>query len=307
MSEKLLVEYKPEDSVERKEEFLLEHLKNLSKIDSLSTHEENTRGYLEDELAKLGIETQTDKKGNLWVISDAPEGEIFLSAHMDKVGKGADLKMNDKEIIGCLDDAVGLSVILEMYKRGLKPSSVFTVEEECEIEEDGKIRQRDLPDGIYNAGARQAVDEIFDLESKPKIVIVLDVSEQGPVGNGPLVYQTGGAPRKNIKGEKFLTVFRYPKGPLKDIVKIFRDKEIQATFKDGFANDAIEFTFIPGVGVCALEVPIENMHSNREKANLNDIEQAVIALETLIKNHDKIDRYKEVLTHTQKGKKIESE
>ena len=126
---------------EKKLETLIQDLKELSIIDSLSGHEAEIRSHLKETLEGLGLRCSIDGKGNLWVESeDDGQKDILLSAHMDKVGKGKEVVVDGERLRGRLDDTLGLSIILQLIRQGLRPSALFTVEEESqtEVERDGK-------------------------------------------------------------------------------------------------------------------------------------------------------------------------
>lgn len=270
----------------REKEKFLNRLNDLSKIDSLSGQEEKLREYLMTFFTDLKIKHQVDAKGNLWVESDKPgEQDIMLCAHMDKVGPGTKIKKTAQEIQGRLDDALGMSLILQMYQEGYRPRALFTVEEESQTEiiEDGKPRliNRPLPDNIYNAGARHAADILYDQKQKPKVIIVLDVTGLKKPGQGPAVYTSSGLHRPGKQ-------FPFDPKMLKKIAKIINPLKTGINYIEGNANDAIEFTFVPGIGTIAIEIPIANNHTDKEKANTCDIENALQIIRTLIKKNDLI-------------------
>ncbi len=284
------------DSVEEirqeKWESIREELIHLSSIDSFSTEEGKLREYLIERAVEMGIKTETDEKGNLWFLSDQPEGEIMLCAHMDKVGKGVEIEVEGDNVKGRLDDALGISVILSLFKDGLRPSALFTVEEESQQEKEGedgqmKMLWRKMKGGIYNAGARQAADEIFlGQKSIPKLIIIVDVSKSDEKGGGPLVYTSS-------------MHFRFPNSSLKSIRKILADKGISAKYLDGQANDSIEFTFRPLKGVAAVEIHVDDMHTEHEVANVQDIVALHDALKEIIENHDNVEEADKLAVHAE--------
>jgi len=235
------------------------HLTEVSGLESLSGNgrEEKVRNYLENEAKKLGYETKIDDVGNLWLLSDAPEGEILLCAHMDKVGEPQKIIEEDGEIIGRLDDALGISIIISVLETGLRPSVLFTVEEET-----------------GGAGARHATDNIHKAKEKqPKLALILDVSALEEHGAGPLIYtSSSGIP--------------FPKLPLEAIEKIIIENGLRVKLIPGFINDSTFFARLPNQGVATLQVHIENMHSTKETAFVSDIKETALVLETIIKNHD---------------------
>ena len=251
-----------------------EDLSLFSKTESLSGNEGQIRTVIENKLQELDIETSTDEKGNLWVRS-----------------------AGDK-LVGRLDDALGINMILNLFKEGYKPSALFTVEEESQqevVDSDGSIRlvNRKLPKNIYNAGARYAADKMIDGDTeKPKVVIVIDTTKLGRVGNGPLIYTSGSPTEKGA--------FRFPSGTVKDMVKILREKNIEAHFIDGRANDAIEFSFVKDLGVLAIEIPINNYHSLQEETAISDIEMANRILKAILENPDKFQSVNEIPLHAQR-------
>lgn len=278
-----------------------EYLGDLSETESLSGNENEIRTQIEEKLRQLGIETSVDEKGNLWVKSAGPQGEFLLCAHMDKIGKGSRTRTEGSRITGRLDNALGISLILNLFREGYRPSALFTVEEESQREvinqEEGvELISRDLPGSIYNAGARHVadkmIDAMFERSQIPKMVIVIDVSTIGKIDNGPLIYMSGSSRTGGA--------FRFPSGPLKDTVKLLRRNDLQAHFIEGRANDAIEFSFVKGLGVLAIEIPIKNYHSPKEVASVSDIELSAKILRTILENPDNFISEAEIPLHAQK-------
>ena len=271
---------------EKNMENLVEDLGTLSSTESLSGQETKIRNHLKGILDSLGLKCLVDEKGNLWVKSeDKNQKNILLCAHMDKVGAGKKAILEGNRLRGRLDDALGLSVILQLIKQGFRPSILFTVEEESkiEIEKDGKtsLEARKLPDNIYNAGARYAAEKLTNQSDKPKLIIVVDVTKMGQVGNGPIVYTSSGLKRPGKQ-------FPFPQKMLKNIAKIINPSKSGISYLEGNANDSIEFTFVPEIGVLAIEIPVENNHTNNEEANFDDVEKAMNVLRRIIENADKI-------------------
>lgn len=271
---------------EKSREDLIDDLKTLSSIESLSRQEAEKRNRLMEILNGLGLECSIDEKGNLWAESeDKNQKNILLCAHLDQVGAGKEVALEGDRLKGRLDDALGLSIILQLIKQGLRPSVLFTVEEESEIEieKDGKIllKRRELPDGIYNAGARYAAEKLANQKDKPKVVIVVDVTRMGRVGDGPIVYTSSGLKRPGKQ-------FHFPPEMLKNIFEIISPAKPGVSYLEGNANDSIEFTFVPGMGVLAVEIPVENNHTDHEEANLNDVEKAIKVLRRIIEDADRI-------------------
>ena len=241
------------------------YLTEVSGLDSLSGHgrETKVRNYLEDEAKRFGYKTKIDTVGNLWLLSNAPEGEILLCAHMDKVGEPKKMEEAGNKIMGRLDDALGVSIIMGSLETGLRPSVLFTVEEE-----------------IGGAGASYATKNIYDAkEKRPKLALIIDVSALEKHGVGPLVYtSSGGKP--------------FPKLPLKTIDKIVSENGLRVKLIRGFVNDSIFFARLPDQGVATLQVHVENMHSPKEIALVDDIKEVALVLEILIKNHEKLPELK---------------
>lgn len=267
----------------------------LSGIDSFSSKEDKLAGFLLDRAKEMGVEAKRDPKGNVWFLSDSAEGEILLATHMDKVGAGVPIKVVDKEVTGRLDDALGMSIVLSLFEEGLRPSAVFTVEEESEeefVSEDGsvKMRPRKIKDGIYNAGARYAAEEIFEgKKQNPKLVVTVDVSKMGKRGGGPMVYTSSGS-------------FRFPSEPLKDIKKILTEAGVSASFVGGPFNDSLEFTFEPLKGVVAIEVHVDNLHSSNEIADLQDVVMAQEAVRSIVAEHRRVSPAESLPPHAQPPK-----
>jgi putative aminopeptidase FrvX len=285
MNEKF-IPYIPNIEKETRIETIIEDLKKISDMNSLSGQEKELSNHLKNVLEGLGMKCSFDAKGNLWAESEDPkQKEILLCAHMDKVGPGKELSIDGDKLTGRLDNAIGLSVILQLARKGFRPSILFTVEEESqiEIEESGitTLKDRDLPDGIYNAGARYAAQKLAERENKPKISIVVDTTQMGKLNKGPIIYTSSGLKEPGKQ-------FYFPSENLKNIAKIINPEKPNISYLEGNANDAIEFTFVPNLGVLAIEIPIENNHSDKEVANINDIRKASEILEKIITNADKI-------------------
>ncbi len=286
---------RPKAEQKENQERFIETLNQVSQIESLSGQEEKMRQYIEGELERMAVQSERDAKGNIWIHSDSPEGEILLCAHMDKVGKGCSVENEGGRVKGRFDDAFGISAILEVLKNGKRPSALFTVEEECETEvanEAGEIgmKMRDLGATGFNAGANFAVGRIEDGEvRKPKMVVNVDVSAKASIGEGPLIYQSCTPFGTNT--------FRFPSGALKDVVRIVNKNEMGAKVIHGGANDAIEFTFAKNVGVVTVQVPVENMHSTNELADLGDMRKAIAIIELILDKHAEIKEENEIPTH----------
>lgn len=290
----------------------LDNLGVLSKINSPSNNEGEMRNHLIQIIEELGLNFEIDKRGNLLVPSDHPEGEILLCAHMDKVGQGVELEKDANYAIGRLDDAIGLGIIIEILRRGRRPSVLFTVAEENEKEEivDEKVvvKKRDLLKGEYDAGSGYASEQMFVEKSddkayekmkKPKLVVIIDVDGEEKIGDGPLIYQSETA--KGTKG-----AFGFPSSGLTDVARIINFQKIGVKYVHGLGgNDAIDFTFVPRVGVIAIEIPVNNLHSDKETASILDIQKAVKITEEIIKNHEKIRMVEKEMPHAIKGKPIE--
>ncbi len=270
---------------EKNIEFLVKDIEGLLSVESPSGQESGLRDALAEKLEKLGCETKVDEKGNLWVESrEKAEGKILLNAHLDRVGSGT-IKREGNKIIGRLDDTLGISVILSLLKEGYRPSIVFTVEEESveEVVEGGekKLKNRKLPNGIYNAGARYAADKLWKSENKPKLVVTIDVTTIGRIGDGPIVYTSSGL---HTPGKQFY----FRPEIIKEIAKVINPEHIGVRYVEGNANDSIEFTFVPDLGVSTVEVPIENPHSNDETAQIGDIEKAMKIIRVILQKSGQI-------------------
>lgn len=267
---------------EKNLEQLIKDLAELSSLDSFSGQEQNLRNRLRLILEGIGLDCFVDDKGNLWVESDNEEQKnILLSAHMDKVGQGNEVRVEGNRLTGRLDDALGLSIILSLIRQGLRPSVVFTVEEEAqiEVEKDGQrqLELRELPNGIYNAGARYVAEKLAEKNDKPKLVIVVDVTQMGKVGDGPIVYTSSGLKKPGKQ-------FYFSPEMLKKVARVINPEKLGVSYLEGNANDSIEFTFVPGVGVLAVEVPVNNNHTSNEEADIKDVNKTVEILRKIITN-----------------------
>lgn len=121
-------------------------LVELIRIPSTSGQEQYIRGYLEQQLASLGLNTQVDEMGNLIATMDGKGTPILLNAHMDRVAPGLGhtpilkegvLYSDGQTNLGA-DDAAGIVIILEVVRRAIEMQMqlpplvlLFTVQEEC--------------------------------------------------------------------------------------------------------------------------------------------------------------------------------
>ncbi|MBI4087629.1 MAG: M20/M25/M40 family metallo-hydrolase [Candidatus Liptonbacteria bacterium] len=276
------------DKIEQEKnlEALIGDLREFSSLDSFSGEEMAIRGRLKSILESLGMDCSVDDKGNLWAKSrDENQRRVLVCAHMDKVGRGEKAVLEKDRLRGRLDDALGLSIILQLIRKGLRPSVLFTVEEESEreVEQGGQthLEARTLPDGVYNAGARYAAEKLAAETDKPKLIIVVDVTRMGNVGDGPIVYTSSGLKKPGKQ-------FYFPAAMLKKIAKIIHPKKPGVSYAEGNANDSIEFTFVPDVGVLAVEIPVENNHTPHEEASIEDVEKSIEVLRSIVSNADQL-------------------
>ena len=277
-------------------ERVFSELKAISGMESPSGQEERVRDYLRGRAADLNIQHQVDQKGNLWFLSDSPDQDVLLCAHMDKIGQGAEISTETENdmVRGRLDDSLGISIILGLLQKGLRPRVLFTVEEESqkEVIKGGKteIVDRGLPGGVYNAGARFAAEGIASGRTpKPKLIVVVDASTLGKPGDGPLIYTSSAH-------------FRFPREPVKDVIRLLKRRNLHAQYLEGKANDAIEFSFIFNQGVMAVEISTQNLHSQNETASKKDILDASLIIETIIRNQGGLSEAVEISTHARPKK-----
>lgn len=278
----------------------LSELEMTSRINSPSRYEGGMRNYLHRRLGEMGIASTEDAKGNLLVLSDGPEGDVLLSAHMDKIGAGSEIRIEGETVIGRLDDAFGLSLIMEVLKEGLRPSVLFTVEEESTrqvIDKKGeKIEyKRPLAGEIHNAGARSAMQEIYDgAVKKPALIIFVDTSAHDQIGKGPLV-------------SKSSFNFPFPVESMKSMAAILRNEHVSVRYWDAGATDAIEASFLPEQPAVLIEVATEQYHTDHEVAHKNDILDAIAAVKALITHKESIAVQPGKLIHAHKGDTIISD
>lgn len=250
----------PEQEQLEQWEKIKKHLKELSAMESLSGYEYELRQYLREFAEKLGIKTSIDLGNNLWLHSKAPEKNVMLCAHMDKVGIANEVTVKNGKAIGRLDDAFGMSLILGLLESGQRPTVLFTVEEERHI-------------SLYEAGAESATGDMIDgLAPRPDLALILDVSMLGRGGDGPIIY-TSSAGRK------------FPLKPLEQINELLDKNKMRALFTPGKSNDSSWFTDVKGVGVATLQVHVDAMHTENEVADVNDIMEAANVLKMIVDNH----------------------
>jgi putative aminopeptidase FrvX len=247
-----------EKSKEKMSEKFFENLKKLSGTDSFSGEEKFFRDYcLVEKLKEYQRESRVDGKGNLWSPSSAPEGCILLCSHMDKIGMAKEAVVKGDKIIGRLDDSLGMSIILEILERGFRPSILFTVEEES---------------GCY--GSEFAAGQIDSgKEECPRLAVVIDVSARERPGCGTISYISSGR-------EKF------SEEDIKKIKKVLEAGRQRAVFLPGYTNDSANLAF-RHIPVTTMQVHVDNMHSERETAQISDVEEVKKAVEVLIKNYNK--------------------
>ena len=274
------------DKIEQEKhmEELIRNLNALSSIDSFSTHEDEIRMNLKEILKKFEMKCEVDEKGNLWGEPEkGKQKNILVSAHMDKVGAGNPVTHVGNRLKGRLDNALGLSVIIELLKNGLRPSILFTVEEESDYEvvRGGlpAFEERELPDGFYHAGARFAAEKLTQQLEKPKLAIVVDVTRMGKVGDGPIIYTSSGY-KKPGKQSYFSPKI------LKNIAKIINPLGIGANYQEGNPNDATELAGVPEMGTLAVEIPVINNHTANEEADLGDVEKTIKILTSILENFE---------------------
>ena len=270
---------------ERSIESLVKDIEQLLLVESSSGQETELRNIIGEKLKGFGYEIRVDDKGNLWAESvEKIEGKILLNSHMDRVGSGT-VKRDGDKLVGRLDDTLGISIMFSLLKEGYRPSMLFTVEEESEMEvvENGekKLKNRKLPDGIYNAGARHAADELWNSSNKPKLFVTIDVTTLGRPGDGPAIYTSSGL---HTLGKQFY----FKPDILRSIADVVNKEHIGTRYVEGNANDSIEFSFVPNLGVTAIEIPIENPHSNNETADVGDVEKTLKVLRIILDKAEEI-------------------
>jgi putative aminopeptidase FrvX len=257
------------------------YLRDISDTESYSEKEEVLRSKLEDYLRMMSYEVSVDEAGNLW---GTPENagertldkEITLCAHMDKVGRPKKAKMYGDRITGRLDDALGISVIMQVIKNGYRPKVLFTVEEESGLEIYGKMTIRRTARGRYSNGSKTASAKLAQMEEKPKLMTVIEVTGKSFPGDGPVIYTSSG-------GEYF------DMQKIKSVAKIINKKGYGIMYTEGRPNDSMIFASrVPDMGVMAIEMPILNMHSAYEVADYSDVEKTVRIIEDILNNVDKL-------------------
>lgn len=215
---------------------LFEIIRQIAMIPGLSGNEEGVRRFIKSWVQREvpGLPIEEDATGNIF----CGKGALKLCAHMDKKND-PHFTENEHEIIGKLDDAVGVGIILYLlkeFKRGFK--ALFTVGEEV---------------GHY--GAREIVTaKKFMAQSK---VIVIDTSPFGESFKGPLIYQKVGA---QIMDPLLIRLLE----------QIASEENIPVQYADAKSNDAIEFAAV-GIPTVALEPHLENYHTSKERIAKADV------------------------------------
>lgn len=226
---------------------VIDLIRELSQIEAPFGKEDRVRDFIAGFAKKLGKKHETDGEGNLFVYG----GDIFLCCHMDKLDKPGKWKETPEEIQGRLDDSIGLGLMLELI-RETDFSLLCTVKEE--------------PD--RSLGAKHALKKIK--ETNPKLIIIIDTSQYGGKGGGPILYHSSGGfrYRKKIIG-KVRETAKKSKIPLQEI-------------KKGFHNDSMVFAEA-NLPTVALEIHINNNHTDHEVASKTDILQLKDLLKKIAK------------------------
>ena len=171
-------------------------------------------------------------------------------------------KETKKYVQGKLDDSVGLSLIIDLFKN-TKPEETPTMFGLFTIgEEEGFVGANYyLKKGLYK---KQGLDEI----------IVIDTTMLGKLNSGIVLYKNcgRGVRRKKIERDKtFLKGFRGEESLVNKLKKLAKKKKVPLTIHNAFPNDSRVFAQT-GIPTVALEVPIRNMHSSTETCSKSDIE-----------------------------------
>jgi hypothetical protein len=279
---------------------ILRHIARLSNIDSYSEKENKVREYLINQAKRLNIPYQIDDIGNVWfkpTDKKTEQKKILFCAHMDKVGPGTPLKDIGDMVEGRLDNAFGMGLILSLYEKGYRPTTVFTVQEEAEVHFQGKmkIRKTDLEkpptkrQRDFSLGARRALVDIYEgKHDKPYLVVNVDGSGLGQF-KGIKKYEN--VLKRTYPVKPGMGIISYVShdnyhllnAPLKIFQILAKRHNIPVIYKHGVSNDALEFSF-SGLHVLNILIAIENIHTEKEKISKKDLLIARKALKLILRN-----------------------
>ena len=182
------------------------------------------------------------------------------------LGYRHNFNLGKKEIIAgkALDDRIGCYILTELIKKSHKFKNeiffVFTVQEEI---------------GLY--GAKTSAYEI-----NPDYAIVAEVTSSDDMKTEPTI-EIGKGPCLTIKDAESVS----NKVLNKWIRKVAKQKNIplQLDVNDVGTTDALTISISKGgVPASVISVPVRNIHSSMGIAHSNDIENAILLFEELLKN-----------------------
>ncbi len=233
-------EYK---SVER----IFDHIEKVAKIPSVLS-EYFVREYIIKQLKLINRTYRVDKVGNVYVLPKN-ESKVLLSAHMDKQAK-PNYYDSDSSIVGKLDDAIGIGIILALLKNN-NFHGLFTIGEERGLLGSKYAVKNDLiPSGVDKA-------------------VVIDVS-----------------PRPPKKGVQFYSSFNNKRASInlvEIVVNIAKSLNVNIQPMSGAINDGT--ILIRKIkDTIAFESYIDNFHSSNEccqKKEIIDIYRIVEGILTI--------------------------
>ncbi len=210
-------------------------------------------------------------------VTDAYEFKRYMSVYCLK-----ELTVDDEHVKGKLDDALGISLILDVLKNTDPEDTPSILALLTNGEEDGL------------KGAKYCVEQHLLKEYNPDKIIVLDVTRTQKLGKGIVLYAQCG---HNYEHEEFFPGVKRSFGcftsydsssdsfvktaahtrtkSMPFVIELerfaFKNKYSILTTK-AITNDSMIFGALTEIPTVALEVPIDDMHSRAEKCALSDIE-----------------------------------
>lgn len=254
----------PQEFQEANDEFLL-YLKNVSQYHVLEPYLDRNEIRIKNkniELITQDAEDQLEQRKKLYVYA--------LSKCL----------INNKFIHGKMDDALGVSLIIDLFKNTSAKdtptiSGLFTLGEECGC-----------------LGASAAVTEKLFKKYNPNKIIVLDTSGLQEPGTGIVLYENCGKTRRFAVNFEDISEYdwkftkesycqylaqSYLRKPVKEqhilqMEDFAKQGGYKLTTRDAVTNDSRVFGEETSIPTLALEVPVKNIHSRVETCSIDDIE-----------------------------------
>ncbi len=220
-------------------------LLDLVGLPSTSGHEEQVRAYLEQRLARLGLDSQVDGAGNLIATLPGEGRPLLLNAHMDRVPPGLahtpvlrdGVLYSDGVTNLGVDDAAGIAIVLEILTRLIEERLphpplviIFTVQEEV-----GLLGASAFDPAPWNVNEGIVFDNAFEagvVVERGATYIAFDIELRGRTGH----------PGKDLAATvNALEIFRsaeYPHGSLaNDQTRILLSRVTAGSARNAIPSD----------------------------------------------------------------------